>query len=150
MPDIAMGALTLNGTVLLARRGPKRKVHPNCWSLPGGHVEDGEEAETAMRRELMEEIDVTPERWQFVERFVSEGSAEGAATFHLYYIDRWRGCPRIVDDEHIELRWFTAAAIAREAELMPPQIREILQNLTHIEEQRPFRSDSGHEITPEP
>ncbi|MGO7159331.1 NUDIX hydrolase, partial [Rhizobium johnstonii] len=56
MPEIAMGALIQNGTVLLARRSSRRTVHPDRWSLPGGHVEEGEDAETAMCRELIEEI----------------------------------------------------------------------------------------------
>ncbi|RUV28212.1 NUDIX domain-containing protein, partial [Mesorhizobium sp. M1A.T.Ca.IN.004.03.1.1] len=60
MPEIAMGALIQNGTVLLARRSSRRKVHRDRWSLPGGHIEDGEDAETALRRELMEEIGVMP------------------------------------------------------------------------------------------
>jgi mutator protein MutT len=129
MADIALGALIQNGTVLLARRGSKRKVHPNCWSLPGGHIEDGEDAETAMRRELMEEIGVMPEHWHFLERFVSEGPPEACTTFHVYHVDKWRGDPRLIDDEHTELRWFTAAAIGCEAGLAPPQLGEMLRKL---------------------
>ncbi|QKD19654.1 NUDIX domain-containing protein [Mesorhizobium sp. NZP2077] len=129
MPDIAMGALAQNGAVLLARRSSKRKVHPDRWSLPGGHIEDGEDAETAMRRELMEEIGVTPEHWQFVGRFVSEAPPEASATFHVYRVDKWRGRPRLIDDEHTELRWFAATAIACEGELALPQLGEMLGNL---------------------
>lgn len=129
MPDIAMGALVQNGSVLLARRSSKRKVHPDRWSLPGGHVEDGEDAETAMRRELTEEIGVTPEHWQFVGKFASDGPPEASATFHVYRVDKWRGHPRLIDDEHTELRWFSAAAITCEAELAPPQLGEMLGKL---------------------
>jgi 8-oxo-dGTP diphosphatase len=129
MPDIAIGALTQNGTVLLARRSSKRKMHPNCWSLPGGHVEDGEDAAMAMRRELMEEIGVTPEQWRLVGKFVSESSIEASATFHIYHIDKWHGYPRLVDDEHTELKWFTAAAIGCEAELAPPQLGAMVGRL---------------------
>ncbi len=128
MPEIALGALIRNGTVLLARRGPERKVHPDCWSLPGGHVEGGEDAETAMCRELMEEIGVTPERWQFIGRFVSEGPPEVSATFHIFKVDRWRGDPNLIGDEHTELRWFPAAALACVARLAPAQLGEMLGN----------------------
>ncbi|OEC93379.1 NUDIX domain-containing protein [Rhizobium sp. YK2] len=131
MPNIAMGALTRNGAVLLARRSPSRKVHPNRWSLPGGHVEVGEDAETTMRRELMEEIGVTPERWRFVGSFVSEGSPEISATFHVFQIDKWCGHPRLIDDEHTELRWFTGNAIQCNADLAPPQLGEMLMDLAH-------------------
>jgi 8-oxo-dGTP pyrophosphatase MutT (NUDIX family) len=82
-----------------------------------------------MRRELMEEIGVTPVHWQFVGRFVSEAPPEASATFHVYRVDKWRGRPRLIDDEHTELRWFTATAIAREAELALPQLGEMLVKL---------------------
>ncbi|MGO7955909.1 NUDIX hydrolase [Rhizobium leguminosarum] len=129
MPEIAMGALSQNGTVLLARRSFMRKVHPDRWSLPGGHIEEGEDAETAMCRELMEEIGVMPELWQFTGRFVSEDPPETSVTFHVYHVDKWRGRPRLIGDEHTELRWFTAAEIEKEAELALPQLTEMLSKL---------------------
>ncbi|TXH82688.1 MAG: NUDIX domain-containing protein [Rhizobium sp.] len=129
MPDIAMGALVESGRVLLARRSSHRQVHPNLWSLPGGHAEHDEDAETAMRRELMEEIDVAPERWRLVGTFVSRDRTETPATFHVYHIDKWHGSPRLVGGEHTELKWFTAAAIGCKADLAPPQLGEMLGRL---------------------
>ncbi|SCB56267.1 NUDIX domain-containing protein [Rhizobium aethiopicum] len=130
MPELAMGALTNNGSVLLARRSPWRRTHPDCWSLPGGHVEDGEDAEAAMRREMMEEIGVTPERWQFAAKFVRQGQSDASATFHIYRVDQWRGFPRLFGGEHTELRWFSAAAIECETELALPELGKFLTNLT--------------------
>ncbi|MEO5756874.1 MAG: NUDIX domain-containing protein [Mesorhizobium sp.] len=125
--DIALGVLVQNGTVLLARRSPTRKVHPNCWSPPGGHIEDGEDAATAMCRELIEEIGVTPERWQFAGKITTEGLPDALATFHVYQVDKWCGAPRLVDEEHTELRWFTATALGNQAELVAlPQLGELL------------------------
>ena len=50
-------------TILLTRRN----VNPfkDLWCLPGGHVEDFEPAEKAVRREVKEEtnLDFTPERF---------------------------------------------------------------------------------------
>jgi len=130
MPDIAMGALIRNGAVLLARRSSRRKVHPNLWSLPGGHVEPGEDPLTTMRRELLEEIGVTPEHWRFVGTLVPEGSHETSATFHIYQIDKWRGRPRLIGDEHTELRWFAVDALGCEADLALPQLGRMLESLS--------------------
>ncbi|RUL95753.1 NUDIX hydrolase [Rhizobium chutanense] len=133
MPEIAIGALVENGSVLLARRNSERRTHPDRWSLPGGHVEDGEDAETAMRRELLEEIGVTPQRWRFVGKFISESPPGASAIFHVYSIDRWHGVPSLIDDEHTALRWFTAAEIECETELAPFQLLEMLLNLLRPE-----------------
>ncbi|NEP58926.1 MAG: NUDIX domain-containing protein [Symploca sp. SIO2G7] len=35
-------------------------VYPGCWGLFGGHLEAGELPETAVKRELIEEINYTP------------------------------------------------------------------------------------------
>lgn len=42
--------------VLLAKRGATAGDHPNEWATPGGHIEDGETAEAAARREIFEEL----------------------------------------------------------------------------------------------
>ncbi|MDR9771574.1 NUDIX hydrolase [Rhizobium hidalgonense] len=133
MPEIAIGALIGNGSVLLARRSSERRTHPDRWSLPGGHVESGEDAEAAMRRELLEEIGVTPQRWLFAGKFISESPPGASAIFHVYHVDQWRGIPKLVADEHTALRWFTAAEIACETELAPPQLVEMLLNLLRRE-----------------
>ncbi|WHO71028.1 NUDIX hydrolase [Rhizobium sp. BT03] len=133
MPEIAIGALIGNGSVLLARRSSERRTHPDRWSLPGGHVEAGEDAETAMRRELLEEIGVTPQHWLFAGKFVSESPPGASAAFHVYHVDRWQGSPRLIGDEHTAFRWFTAAEIECETELAPLQLREMLLNLLRRE-----------------
>jgi nucleoside triphosphatase len=44
------------GAWLLCRMPPDRGVFPGQWGLPGGGIEPGEVAETALRRELHEEV----------------------------------------------------------------------------------------------
>ena len=45
------------GKVLLLRRHPE-KIYGSLWCLPGGMLEEGESAELAMQRELLEETGV--------------------------------------------------------------------------------------------
>lgn len=58
-PVPVVSALLVNrrGEVLLQLRDDDPTLlFPNCWTLPGGHVERGESAGEAIRRELMEEM----------------------------------------------------------------------------------------------
>jgi 8-oxo-dGTP pyrophosphatase MutT (NUDIX family) len=47
------------GWVLLQERDEHPRIDPDCWGLVGGHVEPGEDVETAAYRELAEETEVT-------------------------------------------------------------------------------------------
>ena len=64
--EVAAAVLTQpNGRVLLAHR-PPGKVYAGYWEFPGGKVEPGESLETALARELHEELGIvvtTPCRW---------------------------------------------------------------------------------------
>lgn len=53
------GILFINSAseVLLALRDDKPNIpFPNCWDIPGGHIEPGETAEQCVIREMQEEI----------------------------------------------------------------------------------------------
>ena len=57
--EVAVGVLIRpDGAFLLTSR-PEGKVYAGYWEFPGGKVEAGETIESALRRELVEEIGVT-------------------------------------------------------------------------------------------
>lgn len=102
--DIAMALLVDGDKMLLAHRHPARRWYPDCWDLIGGHIEPGESAEEAVRRECREEIGVEILEWRPVEVDLE------AETFraHAYVASRWSGQPvNAAPDEHDELGWFT-------------------------------------------
>lgn len=53
----AVGALVLNqqGRAFAQKRGPHRRLFPDCWDIVGGHVEPGEGLIDALAREVEEE-----------------------------------------------------------------------------------------------
>jgi 8-oxo-dGTP diphosphatase len=61
MPDVirvVAAVIKRNDYYLICKR-PKGKRHGGLWEFPGGKVEEGENIETAARRELAEELDLS-------------------------------------------------------------------------------------------
>lgn len=52
---VACGVIWLDGKVFIARRKPGKSLQ-GFWEFPGGKLEDGEEPESALARELEEEL----------------------------------------------------------------------------------------------
>lgn len=59
--DVAISVIKHNGKFLIQKRGPKG-LFADLWEFPGGKIEKGESARSAMIREVLEEvgIDVQP------------------------------------------------------------------------------------------
>lgn len=124
MVDIVNGLLVRNGQVLMARRCANRRLYPNTWSFPGGHVETGETLEQALQRELFEEIGIVPKSVRLLTRLYDRQQSDGTdVTFHLFTVEEWDREPANLGDEHSELRWvpFSFAAALPDLALAPYQ-----------------------------
>ena len=59
--QVAIAILELRGRLLMQLRDDVPGIlYPGYWGLFGGHIEPGEDADTAVRRELLEEIGYAP------------------------------------------------------------------------------------------
>lgn len=102
---IAVAMLVRDGSVLMAHRHPRRQAYADCWDLVGGHLEDGETPEEAMRRECLEEIGVTVRDARPVDLAYSDPGLQ----MFSFLVTSWDGEPtNIAPDEHDDLRWFRA------------------------------------------
>jgi ADP-ribose pyrophosphatase YjhB (NUDIX family) len=95
-----------DGRVLLARRSARMRRGGSQWTGPGGHIEPGETAEQAVRRELLEEtgLDVA------ITGLNGVFSIRDPAVVFVSYHGRSDGDPH-AGDETDEVRWFTADEI---------------------------------------
>ena len=57
--DVAVGVLIRSDGAFLLTSRPPGKVYEGYWEFPGGKLEQNEDVEQALRRELQEEIGVT-------------------------------------------------------------------------------------------
>jgi 8-oxo-dGTP diphosphatase len=123
---IVNALLVRENKVLLARRSPGRKAYPDLWSFPGCHVEPNETLEQALVREAREEIGVVPISYAELAR-ISDPNA--TVTYRMYIATRWEAEPTILDDEHIELRWFSPATAQKLPDLALTEYRPMLERL---------------------
>ena len=104
MIDVVCGVIENSDGRFLACLRPADKHLGGMWEFPGGKVDPGESPETALIRELKEELGVdveigralTPVIWSYESRSIR------LLPFHCDII---RGEPRPI--EHTELRWCT-------------------------------------------
>jgi ADP-ribose pyrophosphatase YjhB (NUDIX family) len=116
----AEGLFERDGKVLLARR----KVQPRrgFWDIPGGFLEEGEDAIAGLKRELREETGIEVEPIEFVGPHVE--AYDGYFVLGLTWLVRGDGEPRPADDVG-ELRWFGPGELP--AEMAFPHQDELLR-----------------------
>ena len=131
MQDIVNALFVRRDEVLLARRSPHRRTYPNRWSFPGGHVEPGETLDDALVRELREEVSVTPLAFRKLGTLSEpQPRLNGDVVYHFYAVSGWAGGePRIVDNEHSELRWFGIDTACALPDLALPEYSAMLRKL---------------------
>ena len=100
---VAAALVDFDGRVLIAQR-PEGKQLAGLWEFPGGKVELGETPETALIRELEEELGIVVKQACLAPFVFASHTYE---SFHLlmplYLIRRWEGEPEA--KEHAALKW---------------------------------------------
>jgi 8-oxo-dGTP diphosphatase len=100
---VAVALVDPDGRVLIAQR-PAGKVMAGLWEFPGGKIEPGERPETALIRELKEELAITVQEPCLAPfTFASHTYDAFHLLMPLYICRRWDGVPAA--RHHAALKW---------------------------------------------
>ena len=124
----AVALIDTDGRVLLAQR-PDDKPMGGLWEFPGGKIEDGETPESALIRELAEELAIdTAESCLAPLTFASHSYDKFHLIMTLFVCRKWKGQPQPVEGG--QLRWVRPNAL-RDYPMPPADIPliPVLQDL---------------------
>lgn len=102
----AVALVDADNRVLIAQR-PEGKAMAGLWEFPGGKLEPGESPETALMRELKEELGITT--WASCLApltFASHTYENFHLLMPLFICRKWDGTPQAL--EHQALKWVRA------------------------------------------
>ena len=107
---IAARALTRGNRILLGHRTAGRRHFPDCWDLPGGHVEADEQPIDALIRELKKEIGIEAAIAESPSLHVEyQPDLDEGMVMDVWTVTTWDGEPtNVAQDEHDQLQWVTA------------------------------------------
>ncbi len=116
MTVVAAALVDGEGRVLLQQRSPERSM-AGLWEFPGGKVEPGELPETALTRELKEELGIDTDARHLAPATFASADVAGRHMLLLLYVCReWHGEPRPLDAAG--LKWVRPEEMSALA--MPP------------------------------
>ena len=108
--EVAAAVIERPGEFLLAQR-PEGKPYPGYWEFPGGKIEAGEDARSALARELREELGIELVSARPFMR-LAHAYEDRDVTLSLWIIEHFAGVPRSLDRQR--LKWVAPASLPEE------------------------------------
>lgn len=122
-----------DGRVLLQLRSSNSRVYPNCWDhSAAGHVDAGEDYETAAKRELEEEIGVRDVSLEKIDTYYTDYQYKDFVLrrFNTLYRAEINQTPKDLQPEEVsEVRWFTKDELRALVRDRPDKITDGLRDV---------------------
>jgi isopentenyldiphosphate isomerase len=121
------------GNLLLQHRSPTKDIYPNAWdNSAAGHVDAGEDYETAAYRELKEELGIDGVPLEEIGSYTDAHNWHGLQMnrFVRVYRALFTGTPQPGEPDKIDdVRWFPVAAVRALVRDDPEHVSDGLQQV---------------------
>ncbi len=107
--EAVIGIIWKNNKILIQKR-PSKGLLADLWEFPGGKIKPGESKINALRRELMEELDIEIERAAFLLK-VNHTYTDFRVTLHSYKCHVAQG--QLIKDLSTRFRWVSKKSIRK-------------------------------------
>jgi ADP-ribose pyrophosphatase YjhB (NUDIX family) len=110
-----------HGVSAVIRKGNKilmmDHVKFNFWTIPVGKVEQGQSVEDGLKKEIKEELNITPTRYKEIGQFVRFYPRKGKKVkveAHIFLIENWKGTIRNNEPQkHRSIKYMTIPEIKK-------------------------------------
>jgi 8-oxo-dGTP pyrophosphatase MutT (NUDIX family) len=99
--DVVVGVVFCRGRFLAERRKVSENIDPGIVCLPGGHVEPEETRESALIREMKEELGIEVKKPRFIKRSFWIASNGERQNVYYYLVLEYKGKPVCREAEDI-------------------------------------------------
>lgn len=123
------------GEILLQWRSAQEDTFPNTWDQSaGGHVDAGEDYETAAYRELEEELGVKGAKLELVQVFKTESKygEKNIKRFNAVFRGEYDGDMVLQEEEVEKVRWFTIEELKTELINNPSKFTDGLKTVLSV------------------
>ncbi|MDQ2950476.1 MAG: NUDIX hydrolase [Acidobacteriota bacterium] len=101
--------------VLLPQRASTKRFMPMVFELPGGHVDFGEALTEALKREVLEELDLEIKVGRLVDAFDYLNEVKGSHSVELIYeahLLREDDEPKLNPGDHVTYKWLSVDTLS--------------------------------------
>jgi 8-oxo-dGTP diphosphatase len=98
--------IIINGSDVLIAKRPNDKHQGGLWEFPGGKIEKSESAEQALKRELLEELNINVQQEQFFKQvdfdYFLEKTLDKSVSLKFFIVSEFSGEPKGLEGQIIK------------------------------------------------